>query len=56
MVSLDSENTSRSIGYGGTVSLEFAEGSDEDEKKWCLLVKEREITLGYVNGTTIIFR
>ena len=46
----------KTITANGTVSLAFADGSDEKEELWCLAVKEREITLGYLNGTMIIFR
>ncbi len=40
----------------GTVTLDFGDGGEEDVAQWNVSVKSKSLTLGFLNGTTILFR
>jgi len=40
----------------GAVTLDFGDGSEEDVAQWHPSVKPNSLTLGFLNGTTILFR
>ena len=40
----------------GVVALDFGDGGEEDVSQWNLSVKPKSLSLGFLNGTTILFR
>ena len=40
----------------GAVALDFGDGGEEDVSQWNLSVKSKSLSLGFLNGTTILFR
>ena len=40
----------------GAVALDFGDGGEEDVTQWNLSVKSKSLSLGFLNGTTILFR
>jgi hypothetical protein len=40
----------------GAVTLDFGDGGEEDVAQWHPSVKPNSLTLGFLNGTTILFR